>query len=59
MTGPGYVTNGEISGPAFLAGLNLDVDLGGLKFSYQWGPFYVPVAQELPIKLPPPMAGET
>jgi hypothetical protein len=49
-----YVSNGEISGPIYLADLKPDGDLGGVKFSYQYGMFYLPVSQELPITLPPP-----
>lgn len=49
-----YVTNGEISGPIYLPEIYADVDLGGLKFSYQYGMFYTSTAEQIPIKLPPP-----
>jgi hypothetical protein len=52
-----YVTNGEISQAIYLADLKADVDLGGPMFSYMWGMFYLPNAQELPIRLPPPFQG--
>jgi len=49
-----YVSNGEISGPIYLADIKPDGDFGGLKFSYRYGMFYLPGGQELPITLPPP-----
>lgn len=52
-----YVTDGPISAPLYIPGCKADVDLGGLKFSYQHGIFYTPSTGNmttLPIKLPPP-----
>lgn len=49
-----YVTNAQISVPLHVPGLRADVDLGGLKFSYQHGIFYEVGATQLPITMPPP-----
>jgi len=49
-----YVANCPISGPLSVPKLSADVDFGGLKFDYQWGFFYTPVLENLPITLPPP-----
>lgn len=49
-----YVTNAQISVPLHDSRLQADVDLGGLKFSYQFGMFYDVSANFLPITLPPP-----
>ena len=48
-----YVANGPISVPLYIPGLQPDVDLGGLKFSYRIGMFYTPETQVIPIRLPP------
>jgi hypothetical protein len=49
-----YVANGPISVPLYLTGVRADVDLGGLKFSYQVGMFYTPEVDVIPVTLPPP-----
>lgn len=48
-----YVTNTQISVP-LQTGLQADVDLNGVKFSYEHGMFYDVIGEQLPIKLPPP-----
>jgi hypothetical protein len=48
----GYVSNCPISMPVALRGINPDVDLNGLAFSYQWGMFYVTTVEETPLRLP-------
>lgn len=61
MSTADYVTNGPISGPIYLPRIKADIDLGGLKFSYQIGLLYTPTATDavLPIRLPPPFEGST
>lgn len=49
-----YITNTNISVPLADARLKADVDLGGLKFSYDYGVFYEVSDTPLPITLPPP-----
>lgn len=49
-----YITDGPISVPLHIVGASPDVDLNGMKFSYDIGLFFTPVAAALPIKLPPP-----
>lgn len=53
-----FVTNAQISVP-LKTNLTADVDLGGLKFSYNGGIFYEPTDVFMPIKLPPPWPGTT
>jgi hypothetical protein len=50
-----YVATGPISVPLSV-NLNPDVDLNGLKFSYQHGIFYSPVSQNVTLKLPPTLS---
>lgn len=52
-----YVANGPISVPLYLPGVRPDVDLGGLKFSYEVGMFYTPESEVIAIRLPPPFEG--
>jgi hypothetical protein len=49
-----YVANTQISVPIADTRLKADVDLNGLKFSYQYGIFYEVSSTFLPITLPPP-----
>lgn len=49
-----YINTGPISVPLSV-NLSPDVDLNGLKFSYEHGIFYSPVIQNITLKLPPPM----
>jgi hypothetical protein len=51
-----FVTNAQISVP-LKTNLTADVDLGGLKFSYNGGIFYEPTDVFMPIKLPAPWPG--
>jgi len=52
-----YYANGPISVPLNVAGLKPDVDLGGLKFSYDHGVFFDPVIETFPLQLPPMWPG--
>lgn len=47
-----YVADCPISVPLLIPGAKADVDLGGLKFSYEYGLFYTPTASTLPIHPP-------
>lgn len=47
-----WVCDGPISVPLRVAGVEPDVDLGGLKFSYEYGMFYTPETEIKPLKLP-------
>jgi hypothetical protein len=49
-----YVTNTEISRPLQDPRLQADVDLNGLKFSYQFGIFYEVTGTPLTLTMPPP-----
>ena len=51
-----FVCNGAVSGPIYLPGVEPDVDLNGVKFSYAIGLFYTPNSKPLPFQLPPPFA---
>lgn len=51
---PDYVSNVPISAPLYIATANPDVDLNGMKFSYDIGMFYVPNSVLQPLRLPPP-----
>jgi hypothetical protein len=48
-----YITNGPVSVPLHVQGVTPDVDLNGVKFSYDIGMFYTPATTILPVKLPP------
>lgn len=48
-----WVSDGPISVPLHVEGLKPDVNLGGLKFSYEQGFFYVPETEYKPFRLPP------
>lgn len=49
-----FYANTQISVPIRDPRLKADVDLGGLKFSYQYGMFYEVSETYLPITMPPP-----
>lgn len=48
-----YVATGPISVPLSV-NLKPDVDLNGMKFSYQHGIFFSPVSENINLTLPPP-----
>jgi len=52
-----YAANGPITVPLNVPALKPDVDLGGLKFSYEHGIFYSASVEPLPITLPPAWQG--
>lgn len=52
-----YYTNGQITTPLNVASLNPDVDLNGLKFSYEHGVFFSPVIKKFPLTMPPTWPG--
>lgn len=52
-----YIADGPVSVPLVVPGIEADVNLGGLKFSYDLGMFYTPETEMLPIRLPPPFEG--
>lgn len=49
-----YYTNTNISVPLYDSRLQVDVNLGGLKFSYDYGMFYEVTAAQSPVTLPSP-----
>jgi hypothetical protein len=49
-----FIANTQISVPLSDPRLKADVDLNGLKFSYQFGMFYEASETYLPITMPPP-----
>lgn len=53
-TSVNYIATGPISVPLSV-NLSPDVDLNGMKFSYQHGIFYSPVSQNVTLQLPPPL----
>lgn len=54
MSGVNFVATGPISTPLSV-NLSPDVDLNGMKFSYEHGIFYSPVSQYVTLQLPPVM----
>lgn len=54
MSNPNYVATGPVSVPLSV-NLKPDIDLNGMKFSYQHGIFFSPVSQALNLTLPPPL----
>jgi len=58
MADDDYVADCPISVPLYVPNASADVDLGGLKFSYQLGLFYTPTAPTVPIQPPPSFEDE-
>ena len=51
-----YVSNTPISAPIQVSNAKVDVDLNGMKFSYDIGFFFTDIPTQLPLRLPPPYA---
>lgn len=47
-----FVSDGPISMPVKLRGVNPEVDLNGVSFSYTWGLVYNPPEKVVPLRLP-------
>lgn len=56
---PDFIANTQISVPLQVQGVKPDVDLNGLKFSYEIGVFYDPAPTLITMTLPPPITPST
>jgi hypothetical protein len=52
MADPDFASNCPISWPIRIPGINPEVDLGGVMFSYQWGLVYSPSSDPVQLRTP-------